>query len=189
MGYRSGDFSHLIAWPTSCEELFNRIGEIRMTLQLSSKLVWDALGKEIFAVLGVVTGRGEARTVGIVYVVHERKIYISTRSAAWKVRHIQANPHVSLTVPIHKQIFWLPWIKIPAATITFSGTAVVLEPGQLDQAALAKLFRGLQVDAETLAGTSVIEITPRGEFVTYGVGVSLMEMRQPEKARGRAPVG
>jgi len=25
--------------------------------------------------------------------------------------------------------------------------------------------------------------------VTYGVGVSLMDMRDPEKARGRAPVG
>jgi len=29
---------------------------------------------------------------------------------------------------------------------------------------------------------------PEGEFVTYGIGVRLIEMRDPNKARGRAPV-
>jgi hypothetical protein len=40
-----------------------------------------------------------------------------------------------------------------------------------------------------VAGSCLVEITPVGEFVTYGVGVRLMDMREPEKARGRAPVG
>jgi hypothetical protein len=34
----------------------------------------------------------------------------------------------------------------------------------------------------------VIEVVPKGDFITYGVGISLMEMRNPELARGRAPV-
>jgi len=34
----------------------------------------------------------------------------------------------------------------------------------------------------------VLEIEPTGDFITYGIGVSLMQMRFPEKARGRAPV-
>ena len=36
---------------------------------------------------------------------------------------------------------------------------------------------------------SIIAIEPVGDFVTYGVGVPLMTMRNPEDARGRAPVG
>ena len=42
-----------------------------MTQQLTSEQVWNELEKEIFAVLGMVNSKGEARTVGIVYVVHE----------------------------------------------------------------------------------------------------------------------
>ncbi|HSG16436.1 MAG TPA: hypothetical protein VLE70_08950 [Anaerolineae bacterium] len=32
-------------------------------------------------------------------------------------------------------------------------------------------------------------VTPKKEFVTYGVGVSLMQMRDTKMARGRVPVG
>ena len=64
--------------------------------------------------------------MSIVYVVRNRRLYISTNKDAWKVRHITANPRVSLAIPIAKRILFLPWIKIPAATITFSGIARVL---------------------------------------------------------------
>lgn len=157
-------------------------------MELTSEQVWTELKKEIFAVLGMVTPKGEARTIGIVYIVHERKLYISTRKDAWKARHIQHNPHVSLTVPIAKRIPLMPFIKIPAATITFSGTAKVLEPQALGQDILHALLQGNEKDVQTLAGLSVLEIEPEGEFVTYGIGIPLMEMRFPEKARGRAPV-
>ena len=81
----------------------------------------------------MVTSKGEARTIGIVYIVHKNKIYVSTSKESWKARHVQRNPHVSMTVPIAKRIPLLPWIKIPAATITFSGNAKVLEPEELEE--------------------------------------------------------
>lgn len=37
--------------------------------------------------------------------------------------------------------------------------------------------------AERQASASVIEITPEGASVTYGLGVSLMKMRDPAAAR------
>lgn len=159
-----------------------------MSLKLTTEQVWDELEKELFAVLGVVTAKGEARTVGIVYIVNDRKIYLSSKTNAWKVRHIKSNPHVSFTVPIAKRIPLLSWIKIPAATITFSGKARIRETSDLDDDLLHALFRGFEKDAELMADTSVIEIEPLGDFITYGVGIHLMEMRHPEKARGRAPV-
>ena len=159
-----------------------------MANQLSSEQVWSALKKEIFAVLGMVNSKGEARTAGIVYIVHGQKIYISTAKEAWKTRHIQTNPHVSITVPIAKRIWIMPWIKIPAATITFSGKAKVLDAKSMQSEILHALFRGLEADLEKLESISVLEIEPEGDFVTYGIGISLMQMRYPEKARGRAPV-
>jgi hypothetical protein len=40
----------------------------------------------------------------------------------------------------------------------------------------------------TLAESCVIELTPEGQFLTYGIGVSLMAMRDPEVALVRVPV-
>jgi hypothetical protein len=82
----------------------------------------------------------------------------------------------------------MPWIKIPAATITFSGLATVAEPTTLSPEILHKLYHGLEQKEEMMRDTAVITIQPRGEFITYGVGVSLMDMRQPEKARGRIAI-
>ncbi|GIK56932.1 MAG: hypothetical protein BroJett015_25950 [Chloroflexota bacterium] len=158
-------------------------------ITLNSQDIWQEIEKQLFAVIGMVTAKGEARTVGVVYVVHGRSLLISSQKSAWKVRHIAQNPHVSLTVPIPKRIPIMPWIKIPAATITFSGLATILTPADLPAAARQHLFRGLASEEKTIANTAVIQVQPVGEFITYGIGVSLMEMRHPEKARGRAAVG
>lgn len=159
-----------------------------MTLQLSSAQVWQAIEKELFAVIGMVTARQEARTVGVVYVVWEGKLYIGTGKDTWKARHIHHNPHVSVTIPIAKRIPFMPWVKIPAATISFSGAARVLPAADTSPDLLRAIFRGMADDPARVADSCLIEVTPQGEFVTYGVGVSLMEMRDPTKARGRAPV-
>jgi hypothetical protein len=160
-----------------------------MILQLSSELVWEAIKQELFGVLGMVTDKGEARTVGVVYTVHNHKLYMSSSKETWKVRHVSQNPHVSMTVPIAKRIPLLPWIKIPSATITFAGFASVQSAECVSKDVLHLLLRGLEMDAEKLASLCVIEMQPVGDFVTYGIGVPLMTMRTSEKSRGRAPVG
>lgn len=159
-----------------------------MATQLTSEQVWEAIEKEIFAVLGMVTAHNEARTAGVVYVVRDRRLYVVTDKDAWKARHIAGNPHVSVTIPIAKRIFFLPWIKIPAATITFAGTARIRETGETPPELLQQLFRGLEADEEKVAGSCLIEITAQKDFITYGVGMPLMQMRDTEKARGRVPV-
>lgn len=159
-----------------------------MTVSLNSQQVWQTLEKEMFAVLGMITTQHEARTVGIVYIVHNHKLYISSQKSAWKVKHITQNPHVSLTIPIAKRVPFMPWIKIPAATITFSGTAQIHTLSELESGIAAKLFRGQEKLPEANESFRVIEVTPEKEFITYGIGVSLMEMRDPVKSRGRSPV-
>lgn len=156
--------------------------------ELTQDLIWQEIEKNVFAVLGMVTADGEARTAGIVYVVHDRTFYIGSDKSAWKVKHIAANPHVSMTVAIPKSVPLMPWIKVPAATVTFSGTAEVLGADAVGDAAIAKLFRGMKNVEELKRDFAVIAVKPTGHFVTYGVGVSLMEMRDPAKARARVPV-
>ena len=160
-----------------------------MTVELTSDQVWETIEKNLFGVIGMVTKESEARTVGIVYVVRDRRLYIGTGKNTWKAKHIAQNSHVSLTIPVHKGIPLLPMIKIPAATITFCGEAKIVDVADVPQEILQAVYRGMAEDPERLADTCLIEVTPVKDFITYGIGVSLMEMRDPEQARGRAPVG
>ncbi|MBI2816352.1 MAG: hypothetical protein HYX72_05405 [Acidobacteria bacterium] len=40
---------------------------------------------------------------------------------------------------------------------------------------------------EVLATVTVVECTLRGRFLTYGIGVPMLAMRNPEQAHGYAP--
>ena len=159
-----------------------------MAIELSTEQVWKAIEKELFAVLGMVTAKNEARTAGVVYIVRDRTLYIATGRDTWKARHVAANPHVSVTIPIAKRIPVMPWIKIPAATITFAATARVLAAQEAPSDLLRAIFRDTVDNQELMADSCLIEVTPEKDFVTYGIGIPLMQMRFPEKARGRAPV-
>ncbi len=156
--------------------------------KLSADQVWQVIDKELFAVVGMVTAANEARTVGIMYVVRDRKLYFLSDRDTWKVKHISANDRVSVTIPIAKRIPVMPWVKIPQATITFQGRARVLAAAETSPELQRAILGGKMDERELVEGSCVIEIGPVGEFVTYGIGVGLMDMREPEKARGRAPV-
>ena len=71
-------------------------------MHLTSESVWKEIEQSNFAVLGMVTARHQARTVGIVYVVDDHRLYIGADRDAWKTRHIANNGDVSLTIPIAK---------------------------------------------------------------------------------------
>lgn len=159
-----------------------------MSINLTSEQVWEELGKQLFAVLGMVNAKNEARTIGMVYVARDYKIYMVTGKETWKARYVKQNPHVSITVPIAKRIPLLPWVKIPAATITFAGLAAARTIDEVDDGVLSALLRGLEDDPEMREQSCIIEVEPTGDFITYGIGVSLMTMRTPAKARGRVSV-
>jgi hypothetical protein len=150
--------------------------------------VWEQVRKQMFAVVGMVSARGEGRTAGIVYAVDGQRLYCSTVAEEWKTRHMRANPSVSVTVLVPKGVPLLPWITVPPATITFAGTARVLSPDEAPAPIVEKLLHGLHLGEGGRSSHAVVEITPVGDFVTYGIGVSARGMLDTEKARGRAPV-
>ncbi|MGW4928896.1 pyridoxamine 5'-phosphate oxidase family protein [Agromyces sp. NPDC004153] len=157
-------------------------------VDITSEAVWDAIAGENFMVIGMVSARGEARTAGVMHHVHEGRLWFTTNDREWKARHIAANPSVSVTVPIAKRVPFMPWIKIPAATITFCGDAETVPAADLPPVVSEALLHGLEVTDGGERGALVgVGVRPRGDFVTYGVGVSVLGMRDTEQARGRAP--
>lgn len=159
-----------------------------MPAPVTTDSVWRALEGNPFAVLAWVAPDGSARSAGVVYVVRERRLYVGTGPDSWKARHIREHGHVSVTAALPKRIPLLPWIRIPAATITFRADAEVIAGEDADPEVVAALTEGM-ADAETLrTDLCLIALTPRGDFLTYGIDVSLRDMMDPEKAGGRAAV-
>jgi hypothetical protein len=74
---------------------------------------------------------------------------------------------------------------IPPATVSFHATAVVHPAGAME--GMPTKLSSL-VPPERRAECSIIEITPLGQFLTYGIGVSLSDLRSPAAARARVPV-
>jgi Pyridoxamine 5'-phosphate oxidase len=151
--------------------------------------VWKAIDDGIFGVLSFVNAEGEPRSAGVCYVVDDRSLLITSDRNAWKVRHIAADPHVSMTITLPKHVPFMPFIKVPAATITFHGEAEILEVTDVDGMAVKRLFRGLEFDRDVMEETAIIRVVPRGEFVTYGVAMPMMRMRKPSEAKGRTACG
>ena len=157
-----------------------------MPASITTSLVWAEINRRLFAVLSYVTPRQEARSAGVVYVVRDGRLYIRTDTDSWKARHIRLNPKVALNVTIPKRVPFLPWIKIPDATIAFTGNARVIEADAADDVLVAALTRATSHEAQSRI--CFIEVKPTGHFKTYGVGVPLLDMRDPTKARGRVAV-
>ncbi|MFN8041230.1 MAG: pyridoxamine 5'-phosphate oxidase family protein [Acidimicrobiales bacterium] len=159
-----------------------------MGAPVTTDSIWQELGRHLFAVVAFTNAHGEPRSAGIVYVVDDGALWVGTETDSWKARHLRHRPAVAVTVPIAKRVRFLPMIKIPDATITFHGTARVLELDDVPPTVVHALFRGREDDDDLRSRTCIVRIDPSGEFVTYGIGVSLMTMRDQVAARGRAPV-
>ena len=157
-----------------------------MRAELTSAQVWQAVEKNGFAVVGMVTER-EGSTYGRESSTSFATI-ISTFLRTDTAGRRATSPRMvtsPITIPIPKRIPFLPWIRIPAATITFSATARVMAPGEAPLGITSLLLRGLENKQQMMSDSCVIEVIPEKDFITYGVGMPLFQMRRPEKARGR----
>jgi hypothetical protein len=156
-------------------------------LSIGSEDVWRAIAKASFAVVSHVTPGGEPRSSGVVYAVAQRRLWFVVAADCWKARQIATGKEVVVTVPVRRGGLLSLAMPIPPATISFHATALVHSAGSLDVASLPKQLRRLMPDEGQ--GPSVIELRPEGRFVTYGIGVRLLDMRHPELSRARVPVG
>lgn len=155
--------------------------------RVDTEHVWREITKASFAIISHVTPAGAPRSSGVMYQVIGRRLYVAVDADGWKARHLAADPRVAVTVPVRRGGLLSLLAPIPPATITFHGSAVVHRTDAPEVTRIAdRLTRLLPTEHQDSA--AVLEIVPAGEFVTYGIGVSLMQMRDTAGARGRAPV-
>jgi hypothetical protein len=155
--------------------------------RVSSEVVWRALAKASFAVVSHVNDEGEPRSSGVVYGTVDRRLYIAVAGDGWKARQISTGQEVAVTVPIRRGGILALLVPIPPATITFHARATVHPAATLDISSVSKELTRLVPD-DRKATSCVLELVPEGSFVTYGVGVSLMDMRDPAVALAHVPV-
>lgn len=158
-----------------------------MAPRLTTEQVWQQVAKASFAVLSHLTPTGEPRSSGVLYTVVGARLYVAVAPDSWKALHIAASRRVAVTVPVRRGGLLSLVTPIPPATVSFHATAIVHPAGSSKAGSLAKELGSL-LPAERRASACLIEVIPEGEFLTYGVGVSLSTMRTPAAARARVPV-
>jgi hypothetical protein len=158
-----------------------------MAARLTTEQVWHQIAKASFAVIGYVTPAGEPRSSGVVYKSIGRRLYVAVAPDSWKARHIAASRRVAVTVPVRRGGILSLLAPIPPATISFHGAAIVHPAGAPQVRPLLKELGSLIPD-ERRTSACIIEILPEGAFLTYGLDVSLSEMRDPAAARARVSV-
>jgi Pyridoxamine 5'-phosphate oxidase len=159
----------------------------RIGPRLTEDQVWQAIAKASFAILGYVTPSGDPRSSGVMYKATDRRLYVAVAPDSWKAKHIAACGRVAMTVPVRRGGVMSLLAPIPPATISFHGSAIVHPAGSPEARAVLEKVLAL-LPADRRASASIIEVVPQGAFVTYGLGVSLMKMRDPATARGRVSV-
>ena len=155
--------------------------------RVSGEAVWQALAKASFAVVSHINAAGEPRSSGVVYGTVDRRLYVAVAADGWKARQIESGQEVAVTAPVRRGGVLSLFAPIPPATITFQAKATVHPAGSLDIGSVSKELEMLVPEARK-AGSCIIELVPEGRFLTYGIGVSLMDMRDPTLARARVPV-
>jgi len=154
---------------------------------LTTERVWNELEKTSFAVISYVTPAGKPRSSGVMCAAARRRLYMVTAADSWKARQISGGDQVAVTVPIRRGGLLSLISPIPPATVSFHATAKVHPPGWAGiESVPTKLVS--QLPKEWRGAGCLLELVPEGNFLTYGLGVSLPDMAKPDAALAHVPV-
>ena len=154
--------------------------------RVTSAQVWRELSRASFAVVSYVTPTGTPRSAGV-YVTDGQRLYVAVAPNSWKARHIAASGQVAVTVPLRRGGLLALVLPIPPATVSFHASSIVRPASTSADGPVSRALVPL-LPPERRAEACIIEIEPHGQFVTYGLGVSLMQIRHPASAQAHVPV-
>jgi hypothetical protein len=154
--------------------------------RLTAEQVWNALEKASFAVISYVTPAGKPRASGVMCAAVGRRLYLVTAPDSWKARQISDGDEVAVTVPIRRGGVLSLVAPIPPATVSFHARATVHPAGSVSIESVSRKLASL-LPQERRTGC-LLELVPDGNFLTYGLGVSLQDMTKPAAALAHVPV-
>ena len=154
---------------------------------LTTERVWNELEKISFAVISYVTPAGKPRSSGVMCTAARRRLYLVTAADSWKARQICDGDEVAVTVPVRRGGLLSLISPIPPATVSFHATARVHPAGPVSIEQVPKKLIS-QLPRERRGAGCLLELVPEGNFLAYGLGVSLPDMAKPDAALAHVPV-
>ncbi|MFX1453112.1 MAG: pyridoxamine 5'-phosphate oxidase family protein [Promethearchaeota archaeon] len=144
--------------------------------------VRSILRKKNWLVLGTVDEKNNPHSSVVVYQSDGYMIYCTTGKDTLKVRNIRHNNKVSVTLPFRKNFFH-KIIPAPPAELHFTAEAEIKPFEDLEARKIFAKYLKYNENVENQEDSIWIKITPSRRISTYGVGVKLLKMRNPQKAR------
>jgi hypothetical protein len=154
---------------------------------LTTERVWHAIEKASFAVISHVTPAGKPRSSGVGFAAKGRRLYVVTAADSWKARQLCDGDEVAVTVLIRRGGLLSLVAPIPPATVSFHARVTVHPAGSFSiESVPGKLVSHLPPERRRTG--CLLELVPDGDFLAYGLGVSLLGMAKPEAALAHVPV-
>jgi hypothetical protein len=140
------------------------------------------LKKNIWLVLSTVNEKNQPHSCVVVYQSDGNIITVLTGADTIKVRNIKKNNKVSITIPFRKNFFH-KLIPAPPAELHFYATAEIVPKNDEEAGKVYGKFLKQAEKSGVEEDSVFIKITPLNTIHTFGVGIKLLEMMKPEKAR------
>lgn len=137
--------------------------------------ITKAIDRRSFCTLATTSAANRPHVAGVLYEAVGTVLYVSTLRAGKKARNIAANPHVGVCIPIRR-------VPVgPPSTVQFQGVAEILatdDPHILDLVKAGHL-KSITAHGELdLPDGCFLRITPARRVNTYGLGMSLRQLRR-----------
>jgi hypothetical protein len=144
--------------------------------------VRDVIKRNRWLILSTASPKRVPQSSLVVYASDGYKIYILTGKDTYKIKNIVTNPSVSVTIPFYKNLLHRMIVLAPPAAVSFKAKAEIIDFG--DKAAAEFYQRVLRYKLpDEFAETGVwLRLTPVNIATCHGLGVSLLEFRDLEKA-------
>lgn len=147
------------------------VNEVRKIIKKNMWLVLSTVGKE-----------EQPHSSIIMYQSDGYDIYFETSENSLKARNIRDNNKISVTIPFRKNFFH-KIIPAPPAELHFKAIAEFISKDDEKAREIMKKILKYEEQAGVQDGSVWIKIVPSNIISTFGVGVKLLDMRNPEKAR------
>ncbi|MFX0138522.1 MAG: pyridoxamine 5'-phosphate oxidase family protein [Candidatus Hodarchaeota archaeon] len=146
------------------------------------KEVRKIIKENMWLVLSTVDDEGQPHSSVVMYQSDGYDIYFETGENALKTRSIRDNNRISVTIPFRKN-FLHKIIPAPPAELHFKAKAEFISKDDEKARKIMERVIKYEEKAGIEDGTVWIKIIPSNIISTFGVGVKLLDMRKPEKAR------
>lgn len=146
--------------------------------------VREILKGNMWLIISTVDKYNNPHSCVVVYQSDGEDIYIQTGASTLKAKNIKYNNNVSITIPFRKNLIH-KLIPAPPAELHFTATAEIISKDNKKARKVLKKFIKAAENVKNEDEKIWIKIIPSKTICTYGVGVSLLSMKKPEKARNK----